>query len=200
MSKSIRIFLLGFVLLLCSGARAAISPLSVSVLAPVQFPPGDFSVTGARVSAFWGHHRDVYGLDFGVIGNITDQDFVGLAISGIFNITHGTTTILGLQAAGVTNVNTNKTNIFGAQIALAINSNQASSSVTGLQAAILGNLAAHTDIYGAQVGLYNRAQSVYGFQIGLINDTDSLHGIQIGLLNFNRKGLFAVSPILNIGF
>lgn len=178
---------------------AATSPLSVGIVPPVQFPPDDFNVTGLRMSLLWGKHRDVYGLDIGALGNITEQRFVGIGLAGGFNYTQGHTTILGLQLAGGANINTEKTNVYGAQLALGFNSNTATSSVTGIQAAI-ANLSGHTTIYGAQIGVYNRAQEVYGLQIGLVNVASSLHGIQIGLINFHHKGIFAVSPILNIGF
>jgi hypothetical protein len=105
-----------------------------------------------------------------------------------------------LQLAGGANVNVQKTNVYGVQAALGVNSLSAESSVTGLQLALLANLAAHTDIYGFQIGLYNRAKHVYGFQIGLVNVADALSGLQIGLVNFNHTGVFAVSPILNFGF
>jgi hypothetical protein len=181
-------------------AQAAISPISVAIVPPVQFPPGDFSVTGLRASVLWGKHRDVYGLDFGLLGNITEQTFTGIAVSGVFNNTHGTTTILGLQLAGITNINTNKTSVYGLQAALGVNYNSAAATVAGIQLALLANVAPFTDIYGLQVGLYNRAKEIYGFQIGLVNVADNLHGIQIGLANFNHKGPFAISPILNVGF
>jgi hypothetical protein len=76
----------------------------------------------------------------------------------------------------------------------------AESKVVGLQVAVLGNIAPNANIYGAQVGLYNRARAVYGFQIGLVNFAKDLHGIQIGLINFNETGIFGVSPIINVGF
>ncbi len=185
--------------LIAQGAFAAISPVSVSVLKPVQFPPSDFSITGARLSLLWGQHRDLYGVDLGVIGNITEQSFVGVGVSGGFNWTQGQTTILGLQLAGIGNFNTNKTNVYGLQLALLTNYNTAASQVTGIQAALV-NYSPHTNIYGVGLGLYNRAQDVYGVQIGLVNVADNLHGIQIGLINFNHKGLFVVSPIINVGF
>ena len=178
---------------------AAVSPVSVSVIPPVQFPAKDFSVTGVRASALWGQHYDVYGIDLGLVGNITEQSFVGSALSGVFNYTKGDTTVLGLQLAGLTNINTNKTNVIGLQAALGANYNSAASSVTGIQLA-LANLSKHTDIYGLQVGVYNRAKSVYGFQIGLVNSCDNLHGLQIGLINYNKTGTFLVSPIINFGF
>lgn len=180
-------------------SRAAVTPVSVSIFPPVQFPPEDFSITGLRASFLWGKHRDLYGLDFGVLGNITEQSFVGIGLAGVTNITHGSTTILGLQLAGITNFNTNKTNVFGLQAALGLNMNTAVSSVNGLQIA-LANISPFTDIRGLQIGAYNRANEVYGIQIGLVNFASHLHGIQIGLLNFNDKGLFRVSPILNVGF
>lgn len=181
-------------------AEAAISPVSVAIVPPVQFPPNDFSVTGVRASALWGKHRNMYGIDVGLLGNITEQDFTGIAVSGIFNNTRGTTNILGLQFAGITNINTNKTRIIGLQAALGANYQSAASTVAGVQLALLANVAPFTDIYGLQVGLYNRAKEVYGFQIGLVNIADNLHGIQIGLANFNHKGPFAISPIINVGF
>lgn len=180
-------------------AHAFFSPLSVSVLPPVQFPPSDFSITGVRASVFWGNHRDIYGLDFGLLGNVTQQDFTGLAVSGLTNITHGTTTAIGMQLAGLVNYNTNKTRVYGLQAALGMNYNTAESSVTGLQLA-LANISPNTDIRGFQFGIYNNARNVAGFQIGLVNFTQNLSGIQIGLLNFNHTGFFKVSPILNVGF
>jgi hypothetical protein len=33
-----------------------------------------------------------------------------------------------------------------------------------------------------------------------VNMAQDLHGIQLGLINFNDKGIFKVSPAINIGF
>ena len=186
--------LLGFV----QQAEAFNTPLSVNVIPPVQFPSSEYSVTGVRASALWGHHRDVFGLDAGLIGNITDQRFVGLAVAGLFNQTYGDTTILLLQAAIGANLNVQKTKIYGVQLAL-LNKNDAESSLVGLGFG-LANVSPNMTIAGLQVGLYNKARSVYGLQVGIINQTTDLHGIQIGLLNFASNGPFPVSPILNIGF
>lgn len=191
--------LLGFILVLTSSAEAALSPLSVAILPPVQFPSQDFTVTGARLSVFWGQHKNVYGLDVGAIGNITEGEFVGVGVSGVFNYNKGSTTGVFLQGAGLGNFNVNKAQIYGVQIAGLINSNRAESKVVGLQIAAV-NLGPYTDIRGLQVGVYNKARDVVGFQIGLINSCDSLHGLQIGLLNFHTRGLFSVAPFLNVGF
>lgn len=193
------LFVLVFSFMFISEANAALSPLSVGLVPPIQFPPSDFSVTGFRASLLWGRHRDVYGLDLGLLGNITDQSFTGIAVSGLFNATHGTTNIIGLQAAGLANFNTNKTSVYGLQIAALLNKNDAESSLSGVQFA-LANLSPNMNIYGVQLGVYNKARAVYGFQIGLVNSCTNLHGLQIGLINFHDQGLFAVSPILNFGF
>jgi hypothetical protein len=187
-------------LFLSTNAEAAMSPVAIAILPPIQFPPDDFAITGLRASVLWGHHRNVYGLDLALGGNMTDQVFTGAALAGVFNYTTGTTSAVGLQAAGVTNVNLGQTKIYGVQFALGVNYNSAASSVSGLQAALLANIAPFTDIYGVQFGLYNRAKDVYGLQLGLVNVADNLHGVQIGLVNFNHKGTFVVSPILNVGF
>lgn len=178
---------------------AATSPLAIGIVNPVQFPPDDFNITGARISLLWGQHRDVSGLDFGLIGNTTTQKFTGLAVSGVFNHTENQATILGLQFAGLGNYNEQKTNVYGLQVALGANYNKAESQVVGFQLAA-ANLSENTTVYGAQLGIYNSAREVYGLQIGVINSATNLHGLQIGLLNFHQQGLFVVSPILNAGF
>lgn len=193
------IYLCVAVLMVSESALAFNSPVSLGLAPPVQFPTKEFSVTGVRVSGLWGRHRDVYGLDFGLLGNVTDQDFVGLGVSGLFNLTNGTTTAIGLQAAGLANVNTKNADIYGFQIAGLLNQNIGSATVNGIQFAAV-NLSDHTVIRGAQIGIYNKALSVYGFQIGVVNVCENLHGLQIGLANFHHKGLFVVSPILNVGW
>jgi hypothetical protein len=176
------------------------TPLSINGVPPVQFPPSDYSVTGARLNALIGKQRDVFGLDLGVIGGITDNTFTGIALSGIFNYTKGTTNAILLQGAGLTNVNTGKAAVYGLMFAGLVNMNTAESKVVGVQMAALANLGEFTDIYGFQVGLYNRAKEVYGFQVGLVNVATNLHGIQLGLANINQQGTIRVAPFLNVGF
>jgi hypothetical protein len=199
MKKILSPVLVALAFLSISSAHAAMSPVAVSIVPPIEFPGHDFSVTGLRLSALWGNQRNVYGLDLGVVGNMTDGDNVGISASGIFNYNKGATTAVLLQAAGFGNFNVGKARIFGLQIAGIMNKNEAESVVGGVQVALL-NLCPYTNIRGLQAGLYNKAHDVVGFQIGVINDADSLHGLQIGLINFHRQGLFSVAPILNVGF
>jgi hypothetical protein len=181
-------------------AHAALSPLSLSILAPVQFPPEDFSVTGARLSIIWGKHRNVYGFDIGGIGNITEHTFLGVAVAGGFNLTEGETTIIALQAAGITNYNSGKLNLYGVEVAGLFNATEGEGHGVGIMIAPLANWAPHSDFIGIQAGIFNKTHMMTGFQIGLVNETEILHGLQIGLVNFNKQGLFSVSPLLNFGF
>ena len=181
-------------------AQAGISPLGVSIVPPVEFPGEDFSIVGARISALWGQHRPMAGLDVGALGNMTGTTFAGIAVAGGFNYNKGTATVVGLQAAGGANINVNKATIYGLQLAGGLNSNVAESTLLGFGIAVGGNYGPATTLIGVEVGLYNRARTVYGLQIGLINSTENLHGLQIGLVNYNTHGLFAVAPILNVGF
>ena len=158
------------------------TPIALSLFSPVQFPSSNFSVTGLRLSALMGDHREVHGIDLGIIGNRTRQKFTTLAVSGVFNYNDGDGSIIGAQLAGVTNINKGNTSVYG------------------LQAALVANLGKFTDIYGVQIGLYNRARDVYGIQFGLVNVCSNLHGLQIGLANFNAEGRFRVTPLINFGF
>lgn len=191
----------GFALMLMTPgiALGAYSPVAISIVTPIQFPASDYNISGLRFSALWGSHRDVYGLDVGGVGNITNQKFVGSALSGLFNYTKGRTTISGFQLAGLTNYNLQQLNVYGVQATLGANYNNAASNVFGVQLAA-ANFGTHTDISGIQVGIYNRAKEVRGLQVGVINVADSVYGLQIGLLNFHYTGLFYVSPIINFGY
>ncbi len=193
--------LTALITLLCiSNSHAALSPIGIGIVPPIQFPTEDVTVGGVRLSALWSNHRSMNGIDLGVVGNMSSISFTGLSVAGLFNWNKGSVTILGLQAAGITNINVNKTTITGLQIAGGVNSNVAASTHVGLQLALIANLSPFTDVYGGQVGFYNSARDVYGIQIGVINVADKLHGLQIGLVNFHKMGLFAICPIINFGF
>ncbi len=199
-TKQIYLLLLAATLFIlpANRASAAMTPLAIGIVPPVQFPPSNFDIVGLRASVIYGNHRSVSGIDIGIIGNMTEVSFTGIAVAGGFNRNKGKATILGLQLAGIANLNMEKTGVYGLQAAL-VNYNKAESHVVGVQFAA-ANLAKETTIYGIQAGVYNNARTVNGFQIGLVNMTQNLHGLQIGLVNFNHNGLFKVAPILNVGF
>lgn len=157
------------------------TPISLGLVPPAQFPSPRFTVNGIRLTAIYGISRRVRGIDIGLLGNSTDEEFAGIGISGIMNLNHGTSKIIGLQLAGIANINKGAGKVYGFQVALA-------------------NLSKFTDVYGMQLGLYNRARNVRGLQIGIINHAQTLVGVQIGLANFNEGGPFGVSPIINAGW
>ena len=199
-TKKVYLLLLAAVLLILPApkASAAMTPLAISIIPPIQFPPSKFDIVGLRASVLYGSHRSVSGFDFGLLGNFTETSFAGLAVAGGFNRNKGKATVLGLQLAGIANLNMEKTRVYGVQAAL-VNYNKAESHVVGLQLAG-ANLSKDTTIYGVQAGVWNNARSVYGFQIGVVNMATDLHGLQIGLVNFHHNGLFKVAPIINVGF
>ena len=161
--------------------------------------PGE-SIKGLRMSVGAAAHKEMYGLDIGIVGNLTTSKFVGMGIGGIFNYTDVNATIVLLQLAGVFNLNIGKTEVYGIQLAPGANIHWADSNVYGVQMALGANIAPKTNIYGFQFGLYNDAAHVYGFQLGLINRAKSLHGIQVGLSNYNASGWLAWFPLVNVGF
>lgn len=189
-----------FVLLsiLVSSVQAA--PVGEAIFWPLQYPPKEDSVKGIRNVFGLGIHKDVYGLDVGLGVNVTNDDFIGMAIAGGANITGKRAIVTGIQFAGVMNRNRGKAYIAGLQFALGANFNEGSGGVYGVQLALAGNWASKTDIYGVQAGLINHASKVVGFQIGLINRCDRLYGIQIGLLNYAEKSPISFFPLINIGF
>jgi hypothetical protein len=194
-------------LAVASEASASTSPLAIGLFPPIQVPSSDSEVTGLRLSLLVGKHSGVSGIDFGLLGNITEKKFEGLAVSGLFNHNSGVTNIIILQAAGIANINAAKTNVYGFQVALVNINRQPTETEHSKGFAVASGLSHGSDVgweygavYGMQLGIYNSAAEVYGFQIGLINSTNKLHGIQIGLINFNKGGPFEVCPVFNVGF
>lgn len=127
------------------------SPIAIDLFPPVQLPSSEFEVTGLRLSVV-GKNRGVSGLDIGLLGNMTDQSFSGIAIAGLFNYNKTAADIIGLQVAGLANLNGIASSLYGVQIGLY---NKVSK------------------VYGLQIGLINVAKELHGIQIGLINFNDA---------------------------
>ncbi len=190
MHSFLRVVLILVFALCAVPASADFTPISLAFAPHAQFPREDFTVTGLRLSLLYGQHRRMYGLDLGLVGNVTDSDFVGLAIAGGFNRTTGPAKAIGLQAAGIANVNHGRFSAFGAQAAL-VNYNLVEAFVAGVQVGGLANLANKTTIYGAQLGVYNDGCSIYGFQLGVVNRANSLNGVRIGSMSTSIFGVQA---------
>jgi hypothetical protein len=123
------------------------TPLEIAIFPPLQLPGTDFGVKGLRLSVV-GLNREARGLDLALLGNITNVNFKGIAISGLFNYNRGASTVVGLQVAGLANLNTGHSVVYGVQVA--------------------GFNDAGT-VYGLQIGLINIANELHGIQIGLCN-------------------------------
>jgi hypothetical protein len=207
MRKSVRVLLLAWIFCALSLPVARAESLkqreehlvpSLSFLPSLEYPKSERSVA-TRISLIYGRHKDVLGLDLGLVGNTSNRLFMGFAVSGIFNANGGTAVVLGGQIAGITNVNSGNTYVFGLQLAGGVNVNEGQGIVVGAQVAAFANISPQLKILGVQAGIYNRADSVFGFQIGLVNVANSLHGIQVGLLNINRAGPIEYFPVVNMG-
>lgn len=170
-----------------------------AIVYPLQYPSKSVPIEANRTSILWGKNDYVRGMDFGGIGNFTEKEFDGSALSLVFNDTRGKAHIFALQLGVVANLNHGHTKVEGFQVAGGLNYSGDDQSVYGVQVAAL-NIGMKNKIYGFQVGAYNEAEAVYGFQIGVINRTKNLYGIQIGALNFSGNNGLPLSPVLNIGF
>ncbi len=121
MQKSIRLFVVTAAIFLASIALAAIYPVGLAMVPPIQFPPSDSGVTGLRFSVLYERHRDMHRIDLAMLGNVTDQSFVGVAITGGANIHHEMTMIMGLEVAVGVNYMKEKAGVYGVQIAVLMN-------------------------------------------------------------------------------
>lgn len=123
------------------------TPLEVALFPPLQLPSTAFGVTGLRLSVV-GLNREVRGIDLALLGNLTNVEFKGIAISGLFNWNRGGVSVIGLQLAALANINSGHSEIYGLQIAGFNNAGT---------------------VYGLQLGLVNIANELHGLQIGLFN-------------------------------
>ncbi len=149
-----RNFLTGLLLvtsLICSvramAEQSDNTPIEIALFPPLQLPGTEFGVKGLRLSVV-GLNREVRGLDLALMGNVTNVEFKGVAIAGLFNYNRGGSTVIGLQVAGVANINSGHSEVYGVQLA-------------GV------NMAG--TVYGLQLGLVNIATELHGVQIGLVN-------------------------------
>lgn len=168
-----------------------ISPLGIGILPAVELPSQDWDVALVRLNVFVGCHREVYGLDAGVIGNETVGEFVGVQAAGFYNrigYSEG-----ALQFAGI--MNRCAGDFAGLQTAVAANITDG--TMSGFQFGLV-NRAARLD--GLQIGFFNIAETGSGVQIGVWNSAQSLEGLQIGIGNYNADSSMPFFPVVNFAF
>ena len=154
-------------------------PLGIGIFPGILSPPGvQQSVMGIRISPLVGIHRDVYGIDMGLVNVALGHEKATQV--GIVNYQGKRMTIFGLQLGGLINWNAGNVHGFGLQMASLLNKNTDSGYFFGLQGA-LWNLSPRTNLYGASLGLLNRNGYLRGFQVGLVNQATDLGGLQLGI-------------------
>jgi hypothetical protein len=161
------------------------SPISLSLVPPIQIVPPKGSVYGFRLNIF-GKNQTVHGLDIGFI-NWVDDEFLGVQFLG-FGWVEGE--MQGIQFNYVANIG--RSSVEGGQLGLF---NLAGAGSTGLQWGAVNFVEA--DLMGVQLGLFDYAAEFSGLQFGLVNFTENLSGVQIGLINIAKNGFLPVFPIVN---
>lgn len=161
----------------------------------LQFPKRKHDVYGFRTNLLGMENKRVVGLDVGV-WNITDELFGGTQI-GVVNVNRKDSYILGMQFGFILNRNDGQTRALGYQVAGIANYNPGGAQILGLQAALVN--VGKNNVYGFQLGLYNRAETIIGLQLGVVNYCENLHGIQVGLINSCKSCLISLMPGINIG-
>ncbi|MCP4753994.1 MAG: hypothetical protein GY866_24180 [Proteobacteria bacterium] len=172
------------------------SPIQFSLFAPMQSVDETKDVRGLKINLLYGKNYAVRGADlgFGVSrlnrlrglqamvlgGNFVEENVAGGAQMGLVGMSSVKGHINGLQSQ-VIGYNTSESQI-------------------GLQLVLVGMNHSKRELVGAQIGIFNRAESVIGAQIGLVNMCTRLIGVQIGLANFVTEGIFPFLPIVNVSF
>lgn len=170
---------------------AGTSPLALSFVPGASLPPEDWSVVGLRVDLLAGRHRDLWGVDIGVLGNELTGTLTGLQGAGLWNRVGEAPA--AVQSAGLANLC--ERDFCGVQAAGIYN--WTGEEFTGVQVGLINRAG---NMVGLQTGLFNSAGHGAGVQIGLVNIARALEGVQIGLANVNAQSTLEFFPILNMAF
>lgn len=169
--------------------------VDVSLVPGFSFVNPDAEKLNFSFGIFGAKAKDVYGLQYSELMNISTGNIVGGQVAGLFNITTGKN--CGGQVSGLFNINNG---LKGSQVGGVFNiSKDAEGSqfsgvynlardIDGVQVAGVANIA--REVKGSQIsGVINIAEKVDGIQIGLFNIAKENNGITIGLFNFIGNGL-----------
>jgi hypothetical protein len=196
------------------------SMAAVGLWSPLQFPCENTMVTGFRFSALYTYNKGVNGLDCGFICDSGSRGTIGIQ-AGIFaNKTTGSVTGLSLSLINIAGTSLDGVQLGGLYNEVGSDSydNAGSNYRTTSQGAQLGIGNVSNSVFeGLQMGLFNIANSVFkGCQIGFINLYDPPSDVfddfeskefkemkkkrscvQIGVLNFNPRGIFPITILVN---
>ena len=168
-----------------------ISPFGIGFVPGLQAPAENWDVWALRISVFACRNRNVYAIDIGGLGNFTEYDMGGVAVSGIFNIVGSSSG--SIQTAGL--FNRSHGDFDGIQIAGAMSYTEG--TMTGFQAGLVNK---SNRLAGVQAGALNVSAKGSGVQIGVVNISERLEGLQIGLLNFIDDSPVRFMPLANFSF
>lgn len=174
------------------GAKAATTPVEVSlVCTPFSIPWCD-DVSGLRLNLLSGINRSVSGLDVGTFADIVKEKSAGLQLCGFYN--HVGSAVGNLQVAGL--LNRCDGDYKGLQLASVYN--EVGETLAGASVAVM-NVA--KEVHGLQAGVFNDAATLTGMQFGLVNFASfAERGVQVGLVNVMPEATIPVSFLVNIGF
>jgi len=164
---------------------------AAALVPSVQTPAAGADVTLARVALVCGSHRNVYGLDFSVLGTLVEDDMVGFAFSGVFNVIGRSRS--AVQIAGL--FDSARGDFTGLQ--LTAGANLVQGTFRGLQ---IGSANVCDGLCGMQFGVFNKARAGVGLQLGGVNVSERFTGVQLGLVNLNLDSSVPMVPILNCYF
>lgn len=166
-------------------------PFAFSVMPGVSTPQRSWDSVLFRFNLFVGAHRNVYWLDIGVLGNVSDNEMTGLGLAGLFNSTGSSPSAFNI--AGVCNYS--EWNFNGLQLSGGFCWTEGRFS--GLQVALINSSGR---LNGFQIGGVNIAEQGVGTQVGIVNVSSRFQGLQVGVINANLDSSVPVLPVLNFAF
>jgi hypothetical protein len=194
LSKTLPTLLSSLALVAAAASARAEAVFQFGFFAPdLQLVDASEDVRGLRIDFVYGENRNVSGVDLGIVNsttgdfagfgwapgaNLVDGDAVGVQWSWLYSRTDGEFT--GWQSGIVSRIG--------------------GLGSCGLQSGWV-NLN-EVDFTGAQIGLFNKAESLKGLQLGFVNWAERLDGgLQIGLVNYAANSdLYHILPIVNWQF
>lgn len=143
-------------------ADNSFTPLSLSIITPLQLPSASWDVYGIALNALYAQHNAMYGLDAGLV-SFNKNNFAGIQAQGAVNWCN--IDAYGIQVAGLAN------SVMGNGGALQL------SSILNYN---------RGEFYGAQVSTVNYNGTLYGLQLGGFNYNKGISkAIQFGVVNAN---------------
>lgn len=164
--------------------------LALSLFPSVEVPSAEWDVAPLRLNLLVGRHRDVYGLDIGLLGNETTCEFAGVQAAGLFNRIGSSRG--AVQCSSI--LNRSIGDFSGLQVSLL---NTVGAEMDGIQVGLVNRASV---LSGLQVGFFNVVDSGRGVQIGVVNSAREIDGLQIGLLNVIEDSSVPFFPIVNFAF